>query len=115
MVFVIFPVFIADIGPRYPFHSIHELLHKTLDGVGLEYVDLMPYCEGHDYKRLALVPGKDPHPSETGHRVAAEALWIELRNRGLVPSSKDAAGNWVAYPKTSPYLRPIFLPPGGED
>jgi len=104
ILFVVFPVFIADIGPSYPFRAVHHVVHEALEHAGLPYLDLMPYYEGHDARRLALVPGRDPHPSEVAHRIAAEALLRELKERALVPDAGTAQSANELFPRRSPHL-----------
>lgn len=110
VVAMIFPLFVTDMGPRYKFGDLHEIIHKTLEEVGVQVVDLIPYFTGHQHQFLELVPGVDPHPSERAHRIAAEALWIELRSRGLLPDKKKFEGK-PPFPVLSPYLPSVASSP----
>lgn len=99
---VIFPLFSFGMGDDYPFGEIHDILHRTLKEVGLPYVDLFPYYRNLDHTRLEVVPGRNPHPSEVAHRIAAEVLWLNLLESGYLPVKLENPRHRIAYPGMPP-------------
>lgn len=87
LVFVVFPLFGFGLGEAYPFRDLHDLVHQALDEARIPHLDLLSEYYPVDERRFEAVPYEDPHPSEIGHRVAAEALWSFLIERKLVPVS----------------------------
>ena len=87
---VIFPMFYTDIDDSYPFAEIHTILHNELDKRGLKYIDLRSAYTGIPHTRLNVIVGKDTHPNEIAHRIAADNIyrWLELEH--LVPAELTA-------------------------
>jgi hypothetical protein len=52
---------------------------------GIPILDLRSHFQGIDVYRLQLIPGKDTHPNEIAHRIAAEAILRFLNQRHLIP------------------------------
>ncbi len=72
---VILPYLSFDFSPgRYPLQFAHDHIHEICDGLGVEYIDLLPAFRGTRPDRMQVIPGIDPHPSEIAHRIAAEAI-----------------------------------------
>lgn len=101
----------GDLNPKtYPFHNIHEKVHKVLEDNEVPYVDLLPHFLGKNSTRLQAVPFVDGHPNEIGHRMASEILLRELLERELIPpqyapdhqSGSVAAGYQSFYQKLNP-------------
>lgn len=87
-VVLIFPLLSFGLDKDYPFRDIHKKLHATLKEAGLPYVDLIRRYRGLDRHLLEAVPYANPHPSDVGHRLAAETLMKYLVNNKLVPTPK---------------------------
>jgi hypothetical protein len=85
---VIFPLFSFSLGDDYPFKHIHNKVHRALQNAGLPYIDLLAFYKHMNYIRLEYIPDKDPHPDEIAHRIAAEVLWRDLKQSGLLPGRK---------------------------
>jgi hypothetical protein len=87
-VVLIFPLLSWNLDERYPFPQIHDKIHRELEKAGLGYVDLLPAYHGLDHTVLEAVPFQDPHPSDVAHRIAAEELYVYLRDKGLLPKGE---------------------------
>lgn len=62
----------------YPLHFVHENIKKLSQNLGLKYLDLYPYFDAIDTKRL-WNSYNDPHPNELGHKIIAEAIYKTLK------------------------------------
>lgn len=100
---LIFPLFSHSLGDDYPFKRIHNKVHRALIKAGLPYIDLLPYYTNMNHIRLEYIPDKDPHPDEIAHRIAAETLFRDLMQSGLLPGGKKLVGD-VAFPQKSPHF-----------
>jgi hypothetical protein len=69
----------------YPFGSEHALVVATCERLGIPALDLLPVFRGRDEKAL-WVAGSDHHPNAAAQRMAADAVFADLRARGLVTS-----------------------------
>ena len=85
VVAVIFPLFGLPLDAKYPFHPLHEKTHALLNELGVPYLDLFRTFAGIPPDRLLVIPGKDRHPNEIAHRMAAEALYVWLVEQRHVP------------------------------
>ena len=83
---VIFPLFGLPLDSEYPFHGIHQKTAGLLSELGVPYLDLYKTYEGIPLERLQVVPGKDRHPNEIAHRMAAEAIYVWLARENHVPA-----------------------------
>jgi hypothetical protein len=88
---MIFPLFSWELDDRYPFRDIHDRLHRDLETAGLPYLDLLPAYRGLEHRTLEAVPFKDPHPNDVAHRIAAEELYVWLKERKLLPARGPTA------------------------
>jgi lysophospholipase L1-like esterase len=102
-VVVIFPLFPFGLGNDYPLREIHDKLHGALERAGLPYLDLFERYRGLDPARLQAVPYRDSHPSEIGHRIAAEALWDFLIRGRFVPTERDPSRPRIVGPLPVPW------------
>lgn len=82
---VIFPLFSHPLDERYPFAPLHEKIEQYLSSQSFPYLDLFSNYQGIPPERLQAMPGKDSHPNEIAHRIAADAIYHELLLRDLVP------------------------------
>ena len=80
---VTFP-FLQLLGPDYPFRVAHERLDALWPALGVAHLDLLPVFAGRPPESLA-VNRYDPHPNETAHALAAQAIDELLR----APAGKD--------------------------
>jgi hypothetical protein len=82
---VVWPL-LGDLNAKtYPHHDIHAKIHDVLDGYQIQYLDLLSEFLGKSSTRLQAVPFIDGHPSEIGHRMAAEALYRALLDNSMIP------------------------------
>jgi hypothetical protein len=85
LVGVIFPLMSHDLRPgHYPFIENHEKMARPLREEGIPVIDLLEPFTGMSPARMQAIPAIDPHPSEIAHRIAAEAVFDALLQRGLV-------------------------------
>ena len=82
---ILFPLFSFSFGDEYPFSHIHNKVHRAVEEAGLPYIDLLANYRNMNRIRLEYIPDRDPHPDEIAHRIAAEALWRDLKQSGLLP------------------------------
>jgi hypothetical protein len=82
---VLFPLFDFPIDESYPFGAIHNMIVDNANKRGIPILDLRSHFQGIDVYRLQLIPGKDTHPNEIAHRIAAEAILRFLNQRHLIP------------------------------
>lgn len=85
IVAVVFPLFSHDLDQRYPFEPLHKKLNSFLTEINFEHFDLRDSFSKMDHTRLVIEPGQDSHPNEIAHRVAADKIFRNLRERRLVP------------------------------
>jgi hypothetical protein len=81
LVLAIFPVLfqLSD----YPLKDCHAIATEFGHKIGLSVLDLLPAFEGHDGPELWVHPSNQ-HPNEIGHRIAGEALYTFLDQKGLL-------------------------------
>jgi hypothetical protein len=82
---VLFPLFDFPIDQKYPFQSLHEKIGGVMKERNIPLLDLKESYQDIDPIRLQLIPGKDSHPNEIGHRIAAEEIYSWLLNRNILP------------------------------
>ena len=87
LVAVIFPLLAMPLDDSYPFEAVHGFLHSLLSERQIPFVDLRDAYRGMPNERLQAIPGKDPHPSEIAHRVAAEVIEKTLRGLDVLPKA----------------------------
>ena len=87
IVALIFPLLAMPLDERYPFEAIHKRIQSLLRERQVPFLDLRDTYRGMAHDRLQAIPGEDPHPSELGHRIAAEALEKFLRKLKLLPAA----------------------------
>lgn len=97
---IIFPLVTFPIDETYPFEHAHAVIREMLQNFGIPYIDLLASYWGMDPYRLQARPGLDPHPNEIAHRIAAEALYIWLKNQNFIP--QDTMVNLVAKKRIGP-------------
>lgn len=85
LVLAIFPE-LYRLDDSYPFRSVHELVKRDVEQVGIPVLDLFEAFRGRDARSLWVHPA-DHHPNEEAHRIAAEAMLAFLRDprRNLLP------------------------------
>jgi hypothetical protein len=87
LVVVIFPLIGLPLTERdYPFLEIHEKVAGVCRRLKLPYLDLLETFRGRPLERLQVIPGEDRHFSEISHRLAAEAIYLHLLQKGLIPA-----------------------------
>ncbi len=106
VVVVIFPLFSFGLGEEYPLAAIHGQAGQAAREAGLLVLDLREAYRDLPRLRLEAIPYADPHPSEIGHRIAAEALLSFLLENRLVPDGRSvralARGAAPPVPFTAP-------------
>jgi lysophospholipase L1-like esterase len=88
LVVVVWPMF--ERLDDYPFLSQHRLVAEACDRVGLPVLDLLPAFRGHRAADL-WVANDDHHPNAVAQRVAADAVFADLRARRMVPPPPEAS------------------------
>lgn len=78
LVAVIFPLFGYPLDDTYPFHYIHARIHELLEKGSISSLDLFQAFHGAPLERMVVLPGKDFHPNEIAHRMAAEEIYVFL-------------------------------------
>ena len=83
---VVFPLFDLSLGRDYPFKEYHQYIADALARLGIAKLDLLQRFRHMDAGRLQLAPGRDMHPNEIAHRIAAEAImqWFH-REKFIAP------------------------------
>lgn len=82
---VVFPLFSHRIDESYPFAPLHQKIATQLEQLGMPQIDLMRAYEGIPPERLQSEPGVDNHPNEIAHRIAADAIYANLRRMKALP------------------------------
>lgn len=77
---VIWPMF-ERLG-AYPFEPEHALVLATCERLGIPALDLLPAFRARD-ERALWAATNDHHPNADAQRLAAEAVFADLRARGL--------------------------------
>lgn len=86
LIAVIFPLFDFPLNDSYPFLALHESIGTVLKERNIPFLDLFSRFKGLPVERLQLIPGKDSHPNEIAHRIAAEQLLAWLVRRKFIPA-----------------------------
>lgn len=84
---VLFPLFSFSFDENYPFASIHKQIADTLNELNIPLLDLRALYAGIPPERLHVYPGKDQHPNEIAHRMAAERIYTWLAKEHFVPEA----------------------------
>jgi GDSL-like Lipase/Acylhydrolase family len=74
----------------YPFVDQHRLVAETCSRIGVPLIDLLPAFRDHDTSSL-WVAANDHHPNAVAQRLAADAVFTDLRSRGIVPAPPEPA------------------------
>ena len=82
---VIFPIFDSQLDHRYRYSDSHKAILDRLEALNINAIDLLPYYQGLDARRLAVSPFTDPHPNELAHRIAADVILKHLKKKRLIP------------------------------
>lgn len=79
---VIFPLFSYTVDKEYPFGIAHKKIMKDLKSKGVKALDLKKFYKDIPHERLEAIPGRDAHPNEIAHRIAADAIygWLKKDN-----------------------------------
>ena len=85
MALVIFPVFDSPMDERYLYADLHDTVAQEAESLKIPVLDLLRVYWGMDARRLAVIPFSNAHPSEIGHRVAAEGIRDFLIRQRLIP------------------------------
>lgn len=82
---VVFPMFYTDIDDDYPFAEIHTIIRDDLTARNISFLDLREAFRGIPHTRLNVMVGKDTHPNEIAHRIAAENIYEWMQHTSLIP------------------------------
>jgi hypothetical protein len=85
LVAVLFPLFGDSLDDTYPFRSIHKKIGQTLSKLSIPTLDLFESYRNIPPERLQVKPGKDTHPNEIAHRIAAEQIHQWLSHSAHIP------------------------------
>lgn len=100
---VVFPLFGFPNDDTYPFHPIHKKVAELLTTLNIPGIDLFETFRNIPLDRMVVLPGKDRHPNEIAHRLAAEDIYAWLKTQNVLPE------NIFAH-RTSPDRISILLP-----
>jgi lysophospholipase L1-like esterase len=100
---VVFPLFGFPNDERYPFHPIHQKVANLLLELEISELDLFDTFKNIPLDRMVVLPGKDRHPNEIAHRLAAESIYLWLKREEVLPPAIFAK-------KSSPERTSILLP-----
>jgi hypothetical protein len=103
VVAVVFPLFGLPVDQTYPFEEIHKIVGKISSELSVPLLDLLEVYRDIPLERIQVIVGKDFHPNEIGHRIAAEEIYRFLAEKDFVP--KEALTTIKAPERTS-----ILLP-----
>ncbi|MBX7143918.1 MAG: SGNH/GDSL hydrolase family protein [Oligoflexia bacterium] len=87
VVAVLFPLFSFPFDDKYPFVMIHQKIAGLLKELNIPLLDLRTLYSGIPPERLHVYPGKDQHPNEIAHRMAAERIYTWLAQENLIPDA----------------------------
>lgn len=82
---VVFPHFSHPFDDNYPFRTVHQKITGRLQELKIPTLDLLEAYKGMDNSRLQILPGRDAHPNEIAHRIAAERIYNWLSRYHLIP------------------------------
>ena len=85
LVAMLFPLFSHRLDDEYPFRKLHEKVGALFASLDIPLLDLYPFFRGIPTERLQVIPGTDGHPNEIAHRIAADALYLDLAGKKLIP------------------------------
>lgn len=71
-VVVTFP-FVHQMQPDSPYRQVHATLNEFWSQLNVPHLDLLPVLESYLVEAL-VVNGRDPHPNEKAHALAADAI-----------------------------------------
>jgi lysophospholipase L1-like esterase len=93
---VLFPLISFGFEDDYPFFPIHQKIAALAAELKIPFLDLFEAYRGIPSDRLQVIPGKDPHPNEIAHRIAAEQIYVWLTKNSLIPAELQAADTyWI--------------------
>ena len=83
---VIFPMFDFPCDDnKYPFLETHQIIESSLSAANIKSLDLRKSYIGIAPDRLQIMPGRDSHPNESAHRIAAEKIMTFLNEEKIIP------------------------------
>jgi len=82
---VLFPLFSHPLTDKYPYADIEEKVVHEFQADSFPILDLFPYYKNIPPERLQAIPGKDSHPNEIAHRIAADAIYARLVQDKILP------------------------------
>lgn len=82
---VVFPLFGLPVDEHYPFWPIHQKVAALMSELAIPQLDITEIYRNIPVERLQVMPGRDFHPNEIGHRMAAEAMYRWLKESGKLP------------------------------
>lgn len=85
LVSVTFPLFGQPLDESYVFRPLHEKVAAAMKERGIPNLSLIEQYRGIPPERLQVLPGRDFHPNEIGHRIAAESIYEWLVTLHRIP------------------------------
>ncbi len=107
VVAVTFPLFDFPIDEAYPFTKSHSIISESLKALNIPEIALKSGYKNIPPQRLQVIPGKDNHPNEIAHRIAAELILGRLVHLNLLPEKNIP----TAIYKKRTEIRQIHLEP----
>jgi lysophospholipase L1-like esterase len=87
LVAAVFPLFDFKIDQNYPLRESHQIINAALKQNNIPEIPLIRAFKKIPPERLQVIPGKDNHPNEIAHRIAAEYILASLVKYKLIPES----------------------------
>ncbi len=103
---ILFPLFDFPLTKdEYPFTDIHRRIGEFVRSTHTPFLDLFSAFEGIDPYRMQLLPGRDSHPNEIAHRIAAEKIYWWMRRQPFFPKERKLN---PLYPKRANVIEKTF-------
>lgn len=103
---VLFPLLNYQLDDSYPFIDLHNKIGGLLEQSSIEKIDLFSSFKHLTPERLQVWPGRDTHPGEIAHRIAAEVIYRKLAHLHWVPDVSIA--NRIYRDRKSLKSKPIY-------
>lgn len=84
---VVFPLISFGFDDDYPFFALHKKIADLAASLHIPVLDLFESYRGIPSERMQIIPGKDSHPNEIAHRIAAERIYLWLSQQKLIPET----------------------------
>ena len=73
----------VNLNDSYDFLDEHLLLNKTLNNIGLDFLDMFPLIKGLNSEDYLVTPDDFAHPNYAGQRLISDAIYDRLIERNF--------------------------------